>query len=196
MAMPENTFSDPPVPAAFLAPDDRVRLNLLIDYELGGIALGDPSQGLQVQVWECRVAAGMIQVSVEGAGAWTDVISDTDITEVSLAFDQNMRPTVSFVAGGVAKLYWYDADISAFTTSVLVGATSPVVMMDDKREMEIGLNDILLFYIAEGRVMHRLQRDRFLIEYNLAALPAGSTRIQRAGMSVANRIQVEFDTFL
>ncbi len=193
MAMPENTFSDPPVPAAFLPPDDRVRLNLLIDYELGGIALGDPSQGLQVQVWECRVAAGMIQVSVEGSGTWADVIGDADITEVSLAFDQNMRPTVSYMAGGVAKLYWYNADIAAYMTSTFPGAVSPVVMLDDKREMEIGLNDILLFYIADGRVMHRLQRERFLIEYNLAPVPAGSTRIQRAGMTVGNRVQVEFD---
>lgn len=196
MAMPENIFSDPPVPAAFLPPDDRVRLDPLIDYELGGIALGDPSQGLQVQVWECRVAAGMIQVRIEGVGLWTNVIGDTDITEVSLAFDQNMRPTVSYMAGGVCKLYWYDADIAAFTTSVFAGGSSPVVMMDDKRAMEIGLNDILLFYVLGGRVIHRLQRDRFLIAYDLAPVPAGSTRIQRAGMSVANRIQVEFDTSL
>lgn len=196
MAMPENIFSDPPVPAAFLPPDDRFRSDPLIDYELGGIAIGDPSQGLQVQVWECRVAAGMIQVRVEGVGLWTDVISDVGITEVSLAFDQNMRPTVSYMAGGACKLYWYDADIPGFTTSTFAGGSSPVVMMDDKRAMEIGLNDILLFYVRGDRVIHRLQRDRFLIEYDLAPVPAGSTRIQRAGMTVANRVQVEFDTSL
>lgn len=191
MAMPANIFSSVSVPGNFLAPDDRVRTDLTIDYELGGIAIGDPSQGLQVQVWETRLNAGSIQVSIEDAESWTTVTSDTGITEISLAFDQNMRPAAAYVAAGVVKLYWYDANAAAFVTTTYAGASSPVVMLDDKRPMEIDLSDILLFYVRAGRVYHRRQRDRYSVEYDLAAMPSGTTRVRRAGMTDANRIQLE-----
>lgn len=192
MAMPENILSEDPVAATMLDPDGRGRSTLLVDYELGGAGVGDPSQGLQVQVWEARVSAGVIQTRPDGVGAWTDITSDTDITEIALAFDQNMRPTVAYVAGGVAKMYWYDAVAAAYVTSTFTGATSPVVTMDDKRPMQIGLNDVLLFYLKAGRIMHRRQRDRYTIEYDLGAVPTGMTRIVRWGRTVANRVQLEF----
>lgn len=194
MALPASQFSATPVPADFESPDDRMRTSLLVDYELGGVALGDPSEGLQVQVWEARVEADEIQTRPEGVGAWTTVTSDTGITEVALAFDQNMRASVSYVAAGVAKHYWYDAQIADFRTSVYTGAASPVVSMDDKRELEIGLNDVVLFYLLDGRVKYRRQRDRFLIEYDMADIPDGMTRVLRWGMSVGKRFQLEFGT--
>lgn len=194
MALPENALSDSPVAATMLDPDGRARASLLVDYELGGADIGDPSQGLQVKAWEARVSAGVIQTRPDGVGAWTDVTSDTGITEIALAFDQNMRPTVAYVAAGVAKLYWYDAVAASYVTTTYAGATSPVVTMDDKRPMQVGLNDVLLFYLRAGRVRHRRQRDRYTIEYDLAAIPSGMTRIVRWGMTVANRVQLEFGT--
>lgn len=196
MAMPLNIFSLISVVTDYLPPDDRLRTDLLVDHELGGVAIGDPSQGLRVRVWEARVSGNMIQTRPEDTGpggAWTDITSDAGITEIALAFDQNMRPTVAYVAGGVGKLYWYNADISAYTTSSLAGALSPVVTMDDKRPSAVGLNDILLFYLYNGRIMHRRQRDRYTIEYNLGAVPAGVDRITRWGMTEGNRIQIEFE---
>lgn len=194
MAMPANTLSTLPAYSTFLAPDDRVRASLLVDYEMGGADIGDPSQGLQVKAWEARVDGDNIQVRPDGAGTWTTVTTDTGITEIALAFDQNMRPTVAYVAGGVAKMYWYDAVAAAHVTSTFSGATSPVVTMDDKRDMQIGLNDVLLFYLQGGRVMHRRQRDRYTIEYDLADVPTGMTRIARWGFTEGKRIQLEFST--
>jgi hypothetical protein len=196
MAMPANMLSPTPVESAFLAPDDRIRSSLLVDYEMGGVDIGDPSQGLQVKAWEARVSGGTIQVRPDGAGTWADVTSDSGITEIALAFDQNMRPTVAYVAGGTAKMYWYDAVAAAYVTSTFAGATSPVVTMDDKRDMQIGLNDVLLFYLQAGRVKHRRQRDRYTIEYDLADVPTGMTRITRWGFTVGKRIQLEFGTDL
>lgn len=192
MAMPANTLSPLPAASAFLEPDDRVRTSLLVDYEMGGADIGDPSQGLQVKAWEARVSAGTIQVRPDGSGAWTNVVSDTGITEIALAFDQNMRPTVAYVAGGAAKLYWYDAVTAAYVTTTYAGASSPVVTMDDKRDMQVGLNDVLLFYLHSGRVKHRRQRDRYTIEYDLADVPLGKTRITRWGFTAGKRIQLEF----
>lgn len=192
MALPAALFSPTPVPGEFLAPDDRVRPSLLVDYEMGGVALGDPSQGLQVQVWEARVDSGMIQVRPEGVGGWTDVVSDTGISEIALAFDQNMRPTVAYVASGVAKMRWFDAVAAAYVISTFAGATSPVVTMDDKRPAQIGLNDIVLFYLRGGRVYYRVQRERFINEYDLAAVPENVSRIKRWGMTDQLRVQLEF----
>lgn len=193
MAMPENMLSTEPILGEYLYPDNLVRTSRLVDYELGGIAIGDPSQGLEVQIWEARVAASVIQTRPLDSGAWTDVVGDSAITEIALAFDQNMRPSVAYMAGGVAKFYWYDADSISFVTSTFAGATSPVCCMDDKRKMEIGLNDVLLFYLLGGRVMHRRQRDRYLIEYDLAAVPDGVSKIRRWGMHNALRIMLEFE---
>ena len=194
MAMPANTLSSLPAYSAFMAPDDRVLSSLLVDYERGGVALNDPSQGLNVQDYEARLDGNNIQVRTDGTGAWTTVTSDTSITELALAFDQNMRPTVAYVAGGVAKMYWYDAVAAAYVTTSYPGATSPVVTMDDKRDMQIGLNDVLLFYLQGGRVKHRRQRDRYTIEYDLADVPTGMTRIARWGFTEGKRIQLEFST--
>lgn len=193
MSMPLNILSPDPVAGIFLPPDDRIRTSLLVDYELGGIAIGDPSQGLDVQVWEARVSDNTIQTRPEGVGSWSDIVSGASITEITLAFDQNMRPSVTFVDNGVASFYWYDADVTNYVTSTFPGATSPVCCMDDKREMEVGINDVLLFYLKDGRVMHRRQRDRYLIEYDLAPIPDGAGRIRRWGMHNELRIMLEFE---
>lgn len=192
MALPESQFTPTPVEGNFLPPDDRTRSSLLVDYEEGGIAIGDPSQGLQYQVWEARVAGGVIQTRPEGAGAWTDITSAAGITEIALAFDQNMRPQVAYMAAGACKFYWYDADSAAYVTSTFAGATSPVCAMDDKRAAEVGLNDVVLFYLLGGRVIMRRQRDRYSIAYDMAAVPSGTTRIVRWGMTDQLRVQLEF----
>lgn len=193
MAMPENQLTPEPVLGEYLSPDDRLRSSRLVDYELGGIAIGDPSQGLDVRVWQARVAVGVIQTKPEGSGDWYDITSGAAISEISLAFDQNMRPCVAFVDAGVASFYWYDPTAINFVTSTFPGATSPMCCMDDKRRMEVGANDVLLFYLLSGRLMHRRQRDRYLIEYDLAPIPTDMTRIKRVGMTQANRIQISFE---
>lgn len=193
MGMPLNMLSPEPVISEYRSPDNRVRSSRLVDYELGGVAIGDPTEGLQVQVWEGQVAVNEIQVRPESGGSWTTVTTGIDITDISIAFDQNMRPTVAYVDSGVAKLYWYDAVEADYVTSEFPDALSPVAMLDDKRDMQIGLNDILLFYVLDGELIHRLQRDRFLVEYNLGPIPQGTTQIRRAGMTVGLRIMLEFE---
>ena len=193
MAMPLNRMIGAAALADFVLPDDVARVNLLADLERGGTAIGDPSDGLDVQDWEGRLSGTNIQVKPVSGSTWTTVTSDTDISELAIAFDQNMRPSVAYVAGGTAKLYWYDATAAAYVTTSFVGATSPVVTMDDKRERQVGLNDVLLFYLRDGRVWHRRQRDRYTIEYNIGPIPDNTDRIVQWGMGVNKRIQLKFD---
>lgn len=194
MSLPLNEFSSPAVPGVFQAPDDRPRTSLLEDWELGGVALGDPSQGLQVQNWQARLSGDDIQVKPETGLVWSTVITVAGVTELAFAFDQNMRPVVAYVAAGVAKMYWFDTVAAAFVTTTFAGASSPVVTMDDKRRSLVSLSDVLLFYIRAGNVYYRQQRDRFTIERLLGAVPVGMTRFLRWGMSTTLRVQLEFGT--
>ena len=125
------------------------------------------------------------------------VFSGADITELSLAFDQNMRATIAFMQAGEAKLYYYDTGLEAPTTiSIGAGSTSPFLTMDDKREVATinNFNDILLFYIRDGQVMYRQQRDSYTVERSAYTLTQGfPVYIRRAGMNTMNEMQVELE---
>lgn len=193
MSMPGNALSSEPVQAAHLPPDNRDRKDLLLDFELGGIALNDPSQGLQVQPWEAWSDGASVWVAPSpGRTPTTLLLTGSGITEVALSFDQNMRPTVAFVEAGLAKLFWFDASVSGMVTTTYAGASSPMLTLDDKRAIATltGTSDVLFFYLLSGSLCYRQQRDRFAIERVLGAVPPTSTRINRVGMGANNRVQV------
>ena len=192
MALPSNAASSTAISAPFLAPDDIIRSSLLVDYELAGADVNDPSQGLQVQNWEARLSGNAMQCKPVSGSTWTTITSVASVTELALAFDQNMRPAVAYVAGGVAYFYWYDTTPAAYVTTTLTSATSPICSMDDKRLAESQSRDMILCYIRAGTVYYRQQRDRFTIERSLGAVPSGKTRIRRWGMSEIYRFQLEF----
>ena len=51
--------------------------------------------------------------------------------------------------------------------------------MDDKREREVGLNDVVLFYLLDGRVIMRRQRDR----YSIAVAPTNVVVLDAKGQA-------------
>lgn len=193
MSLPNNSFS-PSAPASlWLPPDDISRYTGLIDYELGGIALNDASQGLQVQTWRARVDGNTIKVGAEPYTTETVIVTGTTITEISLAFDQNMRPTIAYIDAGQAKLYWYDSFLGSTTTTILASdIVSLFVTMDDKRPVAtlLNFNDILLFYVRSDVLYYRQQRDRYNTERMLAILTHPNANILKSGMSTGWRVQV------
>lgn len=196
MSLPGNALDPIGIAAVLLSPDVDGRPSLLEDYEMGGIAINDPSQGLQVQNWRARLDGDDVLVGPDPYSSETVVISDTDITELSLAFDQNMRPTIAYVAGGVNKLYWYDTVPETHVTTVFNAEDrSPFVTMDDKRRpaTTVNLNDVLFFYIRGTTLYYRQQRDRFQTERALATVEDGQS-IVKCGMSRALRVQVHLSS--
>ena len=192
MALPDNVLSTTPVRGTFAAPDD-VRATLLEDWEMGGIGISNPSMGLQVQTWRGYVEGNNIVLSAPSEPPFV-VTTDTGITEVSFTFDTNMRPTVVYVAAGVAKHYWYDAVPENYvTTTLAAGVTSPMMTHDDKRAGRTTISDALLFYFRAGNLCYRQQRDRYNTERVLAALAPGASRIRRVGMTNRLRVQIEYD---
>ncbi|WP_299589679.1 hypothetical protein, partial [uncultured Microbulbifer sp.] len=161
----------------------------ITDYERGGIALQDPSRGLNVQTWRARVLEDgrAIVLDAQQVRAST-VITGVNITEVSLAFDQNMRPVIAYVESGTAKLYWYDSSQDAQVTTSWPGFITPRVSLDDKRQLQSSVSDVIFAYLKDGNLYHRQQRDRYGTEYLLAS-NVNSPGLVKIGMSRNLRFQ-------
>lgn len=163
MAMPDDVRSTVPVPAP-LTGARALGVAARIDYEDGGIALNDPSAGLLYQRWRGRLIDNDVILDAPEYPAEV-IFSAPDITEISFTFDQNMRPALAFVQGGVAKLRWFDSQAGAqVVTNIGVGVINPRVILDDKRLTQVSRSDIILGYVRDGAAYYRQQRDRFLIE--------------------------------
>lgn len=162
-----------------------------VDYETGGIALNDASAGLLHQVWRARIIekteilldAELVDESVIATGI--------NITEVSLSFDRNMNVVLAYVENGVARLYWYDSVLAAMTTTTFAGVVTPRVALDDKRNSQSAISDVIFAYLKDGDLYYRQQRDRYLVEYLLAS-DVDSPGLIKIGMNRQLRMQFMF----
>lgn len=145
-----------------------------MDYEDGGIAISDPSQGLRVQVWKGQLVGQTVVIEAESTGETMTVYNGSRITELSFTFDQNMRPVVVVVDVNRTKLRFYDSFISDYTTEDFGNTWSnPRVFLDDKRQPLLAVSDVILAYIRAGNLYMRLQRDRYGVEYFLRDKASG-----------------------
>ena len=194
--IPGNAINPSAPLAVFLEPDQWPRWDLLKDYERGSLALGDPSSGLTTANWRVYVEGTGIYVTrfnSETATLVTTAVASP--TEVTFAFDSNMRPQVAYVADGQVQFYWYDTAQGAFTTTAYSGITSPRLCLDDKRSLQDAARDLLLLYLKAGdpvTLCYRQQRERYTVERVLMDAPAKALRLGRVGMAVTNRVQIEF----
>lgn len=191
MALPSNVLSTDTAHDEFEFPRSVWKIPL-VDYEIGGTALGDTSQGLKFKLWKAFVDGDGTQIKLQPDGGSASVIvTDTDITEISLAFDQQMRAYLTWMAGSSAKYRWFDSTVSNFVTTTLpVGTTTPRMCLDDKRTTSTGTSDVILAYMRAGALMYRQQRDRFLTERQLEGYLEGAELIQ-IGMNLGNRFQFQ-----
>ena len=121
------------------------------------------------------------------------LLAAPDITEVDLAFDQNMRPVLAYVSGGIAKLYWYDTVSQSQVITDFPNAKNPRVSLDDKRTFNTANSDVIFAYINNDQLCCRYQRERYGIEHVLHQLPP-KTELVKIGMGTANRFL--FDTMI
>lgn len=191
---PDNQLSTSSIYAAFFVPN---RIDQLIDYEWGGIDLYDSSQGLKVKLWTAYYENGMIKAKTDNVVH--DLISISDVSALSIAFDLNMQPILSYVVNDEVFLWWYDTAVAQHVTSNFGSSIiTPQLSLDERRELNSASADVIFAYIKQGRLCIRLQRDRYQIEYELGA---GQALIQ-IGMMTNNRfgfatkILNGFDLFL
>jgi hypothetical protein len=188
--LPDNVASSTRLPGDYLPPD-QIGNDPLQDFELAGIALNDPSQGLQARVWRCYYA-GTQDVMIEPAGGdATLVFTLAGITRLALAFDQNMRPHIAYTKDGEGFLRWYDPVPQAFVTTNFGAIRDLRLSLDDKRAFADNTSDIILAYLSGTGLFYRQQRDRFQTERQLASNLPATSRLRRVGMGRGLRMQFD-----
>ncbi|MBN7822253.1 hypothetical protein [Bowmanella yangjiangensis] len=184
--MPSNVFSTDQVRGRYIGARG-LGITATQDYHDGGIALNDASQGLQYQRWRVRLfdageANSRAMLSSPNTPEF-ELYAVPYMTEVSLSFDQNMRPALAYVIPAGSRLWWYDSVVSGMVVTSVDGQT-PRIAMDDGRFLATEgyqRNDIILGYKRSGALYYRQQRDRFLIERDpTASIPEPQRTQQRA----------------
>lgn len=182
-------------PGNFLEPEDLPRCNLLSDKEIGSLELGDPTGGLSQAVWRCWFEDGFLKVQRLATDELPigDIIVvqeiEGEVTEISVTFDSNMRVHIVYIEEGVTKLYWYNTQTAQNEIRIFEAASSPRLCLDDKRDKQSANRDILFYYLQNGALYARQQRDRYDIEYLI--FETNAVRIGQVGMGRNNRVQIE-----
>lgn len=199
--LPDDELSDVAMVSGFTypvkgpGPEDLVQ-----DWELAGVYLNDPSQGLSVKVWHLEAVYNEdteevdVVLSAPGGVAVGEpsrvLFSGEDITEVALAFDQNMNVVVAYVQDSEAKLYWWDPTETAMVhTTLPAGARSPRLCMDERRPFNISASDVLLSYVRGGNLYVCYQRDRYQDEILLRAGVGSDCYIVSMARNNQSRVQ-------
>lgn len=185
--LPDGVLSTTPQPTAFISPRDAPPAPL-VDYELGGIGLSDPSQGLMAKSWRMRWEEGNFLLDAL-ATAPAVVLTRDNVSEFSFTFDQNMKLFITFVDNTGAHYYWYDGTVGDYRIVAMAsGVLTPKCSLDDKRINQLVRSDIILAYVRAGNLCYRQQRDRFGTEYVLGV--AGGY-LRRVGMNNGWRFQFD-----
>jgi hypothetical protein len=188
--IPEQRLSSQVMEADFMAPDDEPFLPLK-DYEYGGTNLNDPTAGLRVKIWTLEYDTPDFLIYATGVSP-VSLFQRTGVTQVALAFDQNMRPCVAYVQDGQAWLYWYDTLVASFVfTALATGILDPRLCLDDKRVRQSGTSDIILAYTLNNNLYFRAQRDRFGVQYLLRS--GVDATLKKVGMNTKFRLQFQLE---
>lgn len=185
LPLPEPLLIDDKVTTPFLYPRSK-SYPLTESWENGGAALNDPSEELTKYVWQAWTDGTTITVKRDDLATETVLITDSNITEVDLTFDQNMRPCIAYVANGISKLYWYDSSLAMQVIDSYPLIRNPRVSLDDKRRFNVANSDIVFAYQREDKLCYRVQRERFGVEHILAT-DTKKRLLWRIGMGRNNR---------
>lgn len=187
-------------PASYLQP--LVPPSSTVAYDLGPVALNDPTGGLDAKLWTASVVGDDILIEAEDH-APSVLITAAGTTHISLTFDQNGAPFLAFIQGGVAKFWWYDTLANAYAiTELPAGSVTPFASLDERRRPNLANGDIILAYILDGDLVYRQQRDRYTVEYLLrenvdgVLTKIGMTDALRFGFNVVPGVVVTGVTFL
>lgn len=182
-------ISSTPVPATYI--DVGKGLPWFKSQCLGGVALNDASQGLSMQSWHLeydRETGDFVLTSDNGHSSV--ILTQPDVTSVSLAFDQNMQLFVGFVQNGNGCFYWYDPLLNdlVIDDTTVGSCTSLLVGLDDKRISQSPVSQVRVVYLRGTTIAYREQLDRYGTEY---VLTTTARDLVYMGMSTGWRYQIE-----
>lgn len=158
-------------------------------FEMGGVGISDPGEGLTYQLWRGRleVDTGTVLLSAPNTPEFV-LYSEAGITQMDFCFDQNMKPCLAYTQNGLGYFWWYNVVNLQYEIIPLGDVSTPLALMDDKRKgLELG-SDVVLLYLRDGSLYCRDQRDRYTIEYDLNV--HGIRRLLRVGFTTGLRVQI------
>lgn len=185
LPLPEPLLIDEGVTSLFNYPRSK-NYPLTESWDNGGVALSDSSEELTKYVWKAWTDGTTIIVKRDDLDSYHVVLMDSNITEIDLTFDQNMRPCIAYVANGISKLYWYDTQQAMQVIDEYPDIRNPRVSLDDKRRFNVSNSDIILAYQKGDTLCYRIQRERFTTEHILATSPQ-KRLLWRIGMGQHSR---------
>lgn len=189
------SLSNPAEPGEYI---NKVKglVDYVVGYEMGSLELFNPAGGLLQQLWTVDTDGSGIYLSAPNHARQL-VLQAPEVTQVDLAFDQNMYPFIAFVSLGVTKFYWYDSQTSQFEITTLDGIVkTPRCTLDDKRKEGISNSDIVLLYIdaIAGQLAYRLQRERYATQHNLMSVDKYDV-VRCVNFAANLRLQMTLDNF-
>lgn len=190
--IPQDVLSTTAVAANFKPPRNLVKQRLE-DYALGGVAINNSTEGLEVYTWRGQYIDGAIVIDVPGKVAPVTLVTVDDVTDFQFTFDQNMQPFVCYMVSDTdAYFRWFDSTVPGFVTTQLPeGSFTPRCMLDDSRAITgVGNNDIILAYLRGDTLYIRAQKDRYGTEYELED-ELGAYQMGQLGMSLTLRLQFQ-----
>lgn len=196
MPLPSYLFKVSSTGNDLLSPDSGDTGSELISREEGGIAVSNPSAGLRGYNWHSiyTPSTGTIILKNDTTSVEYTILSGVMLVDsLSFAFDSNMRPLICYtITTGEAYYYWYDSVTEGFlTTQLPAGSITPKACHDDKRAAATTNNrsDAMFFYMLNGVVYHRVQRERYLTDHRIATCTSNA-RLKNVGMTVGLRIKL------
>jgi hypothetical protein len=194
MAVPQNTWTPTPVVSDFLPPIDDPFYDPLFMRATGGVAIGDGSQGREVQFWSIYLSSGnVISIQAENSGTpgYELAITDADVLSVCLAFDSNMAVAIAYQTALGSHLYFFNGVHNAYETITISDGASCRIAVDKTTQFFNAQSDVIFIYAnTSNEINYRIQRDRYTIDYPIAGGSAGQTLV-RFGPALDNRLQVQ-----
>lgn len=195
MAIPQGRLSTTVVQTSLLEPEGDQIFDLVV-YERGPTAIEDVTLGLLYQNWTFTWDAGTgdFTATPQDTGSPVVVLNAADVEFFRATFDQVGRVYISYMTSVSSFLFWYDTQLGMTTTDDLgSGVLTPSVYLDDKRDTQSSVNDILLWWIEDDgggqlEINMSRQRDRFQTAYIMGNCT--NDRIQKVGLSSGLRIEL------
>lgn len=190
MTLPDNELSSTPKLAPFLASSSYPSTDS-VSYTYGPKGIQDPSEGLTYQSWRARLIQGNISLAAPNTTEYVFTYVRC-ATQISLAFDQNARPLVTYLVGTSLYIYWFNPFIAQYEHRYIDdGVSSCRLKLDDERLSQISSSQVILGYVKGDNLYMRVQSDRFEIPYLIQE--GVQPRLIQIGLSRANRFQFLFE---
>lgn len=159
MSIPALTLMPFPMPGDF-AYTVRAERDQLVDFEQGGIALNNGSQGTDVQLWSGIYTGGDFVLSAPSA-APTSVWSRPGVIRFGFSFDQNMQPVIAYEDAAGAHVRFFGNNGQFDIQDLEAGATNVCISADDNRSFNTVNRNVILGYNVGNSLNARVQLESY-----------------------------------